>query len=213
MVRKFCLAAGCSPQSDLLQCCPRYCLISFHPILPQHDYGWYLQIHKDAKSHKKYPNAGHPKAPTWHPWHPETPLCPKHLSTFLKNVFMSSWQWSGSPSLWSRETCDPMMIKIIKTDVSSTPKLRLPSVSLGINQSSRAAIRLNPQWIIIIIIIVIIIKDIIIIIVIVNITTCSMKASNKSSLDTRAADTFIKSSRISLFKRWRFHNYPKKWLF
>ena len=152
MVRKFCLAAGCSPQSDLLQCCPRYCLISFHPILPQHDYGWYLQIHKDAKSHKKYPNAGHPKAPTWHPWHPETPLCPKHLSTFLKNVFMSSWQWSGSPSLWSRETCDPMMIKIIKTDVSSTPKLRLPSVSLGINQSSRAAIRLNPQWIIIIII-------------------------------------------------------------
>ena len=101
-----------------------------------------------------------------------------------------------------------MMIKIIKTDVSSTPKLRLPSVSLGINQSSRAAIRLNPQWIIIIIIIVIIIKDIIIIIIvniikdiiiiiiIVNITTCSMKSSNKSSLDTRAADTFIKSSRI-----------------
>ena len=112
-----------------------------------------------------------------------------------------------------------MMIKIIKTDVSSTPKLRLPSVSLGINQSSRAAIRLNPQWIIIIIkniiikdiiiiiiIIVIIIKDIIIIIIIVNITTCSMKSSNKSSLDTRAADTFIKSSRISLFKRWKFHN-------
>ena len=33
-----------------------------------------------------------------------------------------------------------------------------------------------------------------------------MKSSNKSSLDTRAADTFIKSSRISLFKRWRFHN-------
>ena len=38
-----------------------------------------------------------------------------------------------------------LVIIIIMEGMSSTPKLRLPSVSLEINQSSRAAIRLNPQ--------------------------------------------------------------------
>ena len=59
-----------------------------------------------------------------------------------------------------------IMIKMAKMmtmrGVSLTPKLRLPSVSLEINQSSRAAICLNPQYVIVIVIVMILIISMII---------------------------------------------------